>query len=97
MATIKRVENQIAHVEGFDVIFITEDGRDVRGDRAGIPGYASRFENAAPGRMTVEGWKERRFRPVYPGFEVEVIMADGAHARGNVRLETVRSSYEARE
>ena len=97
MATIKRVENQIAHVEAFDVIFVTEDGRDVRGDRAGIPGYSNRFENKAPGRMTVEGWKERRFRPLYPGFDAEVIMADGTHARGNVLLDTVRASYEERE
>ncbi|MGZ3495964.1 MAG: hypothetical protein ACXWNK_02060 [Vulcanimicrobiaceae bacterium] len=97
MATIKRVENQISQLEGFDVIFVTEEGRDVRGDRAGIPGYANRFENRAPGRMTVEGWKQRRFRPLYPGFDVEVLLADGEHARGNTRLETVRASYEERE
>lgn len=97
MATIKRVENQISQIEDFDVIFVTADGRDVRGDRAGIPGYSSRFENRAPGTMTVEGWKQRRFRPLYPGFDVEVLTADGEHARGNTRLETVRGSYEDRE
>jgi hypothetical protein len=94
MASVKRVENQIANVEQFDVAFTTEDGRDLRSDRAGIPSYSNKFENKAPGKMTVEGWKERRFRPVYPGFEVEIIMADGSLARGNTRLETVRASYE---
>jgi len=97
MATIKRVENQISELEDFDVIFTTEEGRDVRGDRTGIPGYLNKFENKAPGRMNVEGWKERRFRPIYPGFDVEILMADGTHAHGNTLLETVRASYEDRE
>jgi hypothetical protein len=97
MATIKRVENQICQVEDFDVIFVTEDGRDVRGDRTGIPGYSNKFENRAPGRMTVEGWKERRFRTLYPGFEAEVLLADGTHARGNTLLDSVRASYEDRD
>ncbi len=96
MATIKRVENQIANVEHFDVIF-TQFGRDIRGDREGISGYAGRFEKGAPGRMTVEGWKERRFRRLYPGFDAEVLLADGTHARGNMRLSSVRTSYEDRE
>jgi hypothetical protein len=94
MASVKRVENQIAHLEQFDVAFMTEDGRDLRSDRVGIPSYSNKFENKAPGRMTVEGWKERRFRSIYPGFDVEIIMADGSLARGNTLLETVRASYE---
>lgn len=95
MATIERVENQIHRVEGFRVAFVTEMGRrDLRGDRTGIPGYAGRFAQKAPGRMTVRGWKERRFRPVYPGFEVDVLMRNGEIARGNTFLETVRSSYQ---
>jgi len=95
MATIRRVENQIANVERFAVVF-TQFGRDIRGDREGITGYAGRFEKGAPGRMTVEGWKERRFRPLYPGFEAEVLLANGTPARGNMRLSSVRSSYEGR-
>ena len=97
MATIKRIENQISQLEGFDVIFTTEDGRDVRGDRSGIPSYVNRFENRAPGRMNVESWKHRRFRPLYPGFNVEILLADGTHAHGNTLLESVRASYEDRE
>ena len=96
MATINRVENQIANVERFSVVF-TQFGRDIRGDREGITGYAGRFEKGAPGRMTVEGWKARRFRPLYPGFEAEVLLADGTPARGNMRLSSVRNSYEDRK
>jgi hypothetical protein len=44
--------------------------------------------------MTVEAWKQRRFRHLYPGFKVEVLLADGTRARGNTRLGTVRGSYE---
>lgn len=93
MATIERVESQIARVEGFSAVFVTEDRRDLRGDRRGIPGYANRFAKKAPGRMTVEGWKQRRFRTIYPGFDAEVLMANGMPARGNTFLETVRRTY----
>jgi hypothetical protein len=96
VATIERVENQIARVEGFNAVFLTEGRRDLRGDRTGIPGYSKRFAKKAPGRMTVEGWKERRFRPTYPGFDAAVLMADGQAARGNTFLETVRDSYGPR-
>ena len=95
MATIERVENQIASVEHFRVAF-TQLGRDIRGDREVVGGYTGRFKKGAPDRMTVEGWKERRFRRLYPGFDAEVLLANGTHARGNMRLSSVRSSYEGR-
>jgi len=93
VATIQRIESQIARVEGFHAVFVTEDKRDLRGDRTGIPGYSNRFAKKAPGRMTVEGWKQRRFRAIYPGFDADVLMANGEPARGNTFLETVRNSY----
>jgi hypothetical protein len=93
MATLGRVESQIERLEGFRVAFVTLEGRNLRGDRIGIPGYSGRFENRAPGRMTVERWKKGRFHQVYPGFTVEVLLGDGARARGNTRLGTVRNSY----
>jgi len=94
MATIERVESQIARVEGFNAIFVTEGRRDLRGDRTGIPGYSTRFMKKAPARMTVEGWRQRRFRPIYPGFDADVLMANGQPARGNAFLATVRRSYQ---
>jgi len=95
LATIERVENQIAKVEHFRVAFM-QLGRDIRGDREGIGGYTGRFKKGAPDRMTVEAWKERRFRRLYPGFDAEVLLADGTYARGNMRLSSVRDSYEDR-
>jgi hypothetical protein len=96
MATVVSVENQIARLEGFRIIFLSEGRRNLRGDKTGIPGFSNRFSHKAPSRMTVEAWKQRRFRHVYPGFNVEVLLADGARARGNTRLSTVRDSYEGR-
>ncbi len=96
MATIERIEGQIARIEGFRAVFLTEGRRDLRGDRAGIPGYSQRFTKKAPGRMTVEGWKQRRFRTLFPGFDADVLMGNGVPARGNSFLETVRASYRRR-
>ncbi len=93
MATLERVEAQIARLEGFKVAFVTQDGRNLRGDRARIPGYSGHFGNRASARMTVDAWKKGRFHYVYPGFAVEVLLADGTRARGNMRLGTVRDSY----
>jgi hypothetical protein len=42
----------------------------------------------------VEAWKETRFRPSYPGFDVEVIDRRGNSVQGNTKLETVRRTYD---
>jgi hypothetical protein len=95
--TIRRVETQIANQEGFDVIFKTQDGRDIRGDKDGIPGYYGRYELAASHAKTVEAWKGTRFRPHYPGYDVDVLYGDGTVANGNALLRTVRDSYAERD
>jgi len=95
VATLERVEAQIARLEGFRVVFVTQDGRNLRGDRERIPGYSGHFENRAPARMTVDAWKKGRFHRIYPGFAVEVLLANGTPARGNTRLGTVRGSYRS--
>lgn len=92
MPTVKRVENQIASAEGFDVVF-TQYDRDIRGDRDGLPGYYGRYEKAASNTMTVERWKAARFRPHYPGYDVDVLLGNGVVANGNTLLRTVRDSY----
>ena len=43
--------------------------------------------------MTVESWKEERFRRAYPGFDVEVLDAYGDSMHGNAYLRTVRETY----
>lgn len=38
-------------------------------------------------------WRDLRFKQVYPGYEVTVLLADGSEAHGVTRLGTVRDSY----
>jgi hypothetical protein len=95
MPMLKSVERKIANVEGFEVTIRTTDGRDIRGDRAGMPSYT--YQLAAKHDFTVAQWREARFKHHYAGFEVTVWMADGTEANGGVRLATVRDSYHEEE
>ena len=91
MAQLKSVERQIANLEGFEVTIRHPDGRDIRGDRQGLPGYT--YLNAAKNDFTVGQWRDQRFRKAYPGFDVTVWNADGSEAHGATKLATVRDSY----
>lgn len=91
MAKVMNVEKQIWDVEGFAVRILHLDGRDVRGDRMGLPPYP--FESPGKNDLSVEKWKATRFRQTYPGFQVEVVDSDGAAVHGNTRLGTVRDTY----
>ena len=91
MPRVLVVEKQVWDVEGFAIRILHLDGRDVRGDRMGLPAYP--FRSPAKNDLSVEQWKEQRFRQAYPGFRVEVLDCDGLNAHGNTRLGTVRDSY----
>ncbi len=93
MPKVKRVETQIWDLEGFEVTIRYEDGRDVRGDRQGLPSY-THLERAAKKNMTVAQWINQRFRRYYPGFDVDVLAGDGEAAQGRTLLRTVRDSYD---
>jgi hypothetical protein len=92
MSAVANVERKIRRVEGFRVRILHLSGADVRGDRAGLPQYG--YHRAAENDITVETWKTTRFRPSYPGFEVDVMNARGNSVQGNTKLATVRDSYE---
>ena len=92
MPTIQRVERQIKAFEGFDVRFLHPDGRDVRGDLTGIPGY-SHYRRRAAGTSTVRDWVENRFKPRYLGYDVAVFRGDGTRAHGNTMLTNVLATY----
>ena len=92
MPSVKTVERQIGNREGFDVTVRHQDGRDARGDRKGLPGYA--FERRAKDGMTVSDWKKQRFSQYYSGWEIDVLDASGDPVAGNTLLQTVRESYE---
>ena len=91
MSEVKNVEKRIRDVEGFAVRILHPDGTDVRGDRMGLPQYS--YQRAAENDITVETWKATRFRPSYPGFEVDVVDGGGTSVQGNTKLRTVRESY----
>lgn len=93
MPSVKTVERQIGNLEGFDVRLLHRDGRDVRSDMDGLPGYSARFERAAKDSMTVADWKDGRFRTVYPGYDCEVLDADGKPVHGTSLLSSVRATY----
>jgi hypothetical protein len=91
MATVERVERQIAKVEGFNVrIRHGRDNRDVRGDKTGIPGYD--YKRRLGGARNVKDWREGRFARRYPGYAVDVLKEDGTVAHGGTLLDNVRGS-----
>jgi hypothetical protein len=92
MSAVANVERKIKRIEGFRVRILHLSGKDVRGDRAGLPQYG--YHRAAENDITVETWKMTRFRPSYAGFEVDVMNARGNSVQGNTKLGTVRDSYE---
>lgn len=88
---VKNVEKRIWDIEGFDVIIRHADGRDMRGDRQGIPPY--QYDRAARNSMTVAAWIDQRFNQRYPGLAVDVLDGYGNVVVGNTLLATVRDSY----
>ncbi len=91
MPRLKNVRKKIVRVEKFRVRFHHPDGRNMRGNRRGVPQYD--YERKAKGNLTVREWKDIRFYPNYVGFEIEVLNAEGTAVVGNTRLSTVRDSY----
>jgi len=89
MAKIKNVEKKIWESEGFDVKF-TNNGKDVRGDKQGIPQWTG--QRQTKNNMTVKDWKNK-FSSQYPGFDVTVIDGDGAAVPGQTTLGTLRDTY----
>jgi hypothetical protein len=92
MARVKNVEKRIWDTEEFAVI-IKFNGRDLRSDYSGMPQYGP-YERKAKNDMTVSEWKEHRFYPAFPGYEVDVLDGDGNVCNGNTKLGSVRDSYE---
>ena len=91
MPRIDKVEAKIFRVEGFNVTICDQHGRDIRGDRTGIPQWP--YENASKDNWNVAEWVWGRFLQQYPGFTVKVLYGDDSVAVGQTALATVRGSY----
>jgi hypothetical protein len=92
MPLVKNVEKRIWDIEQFDVIVRHADGRDMRGDRTGLPQYPA-YEKMARNAWSVADWKANRFSPIYPGLEVDILDGTGQSVPGHTHLSTVRDSY----
>jgi hypothetical protein len=91
MPKVKNVEKKIWDVEGFDVAILHGDGKDIRGDKKGIPQYT--FDKAAQNSFTIKEWTKKRFLKKYPGFQVKVFNADNVEVSGNTTLGNLRDTY----
>jgi hypothetical protein len=92
MPTVKKIEDTIAAIEGFQVTIVSDSGVDLRSDRVLAADYP-RYERRLPDSRTVEDWKEIRFRPYFGTCEVHALLADRTSARGQTKLRTVRATY----
>jgi hypothetical protein len=88
MPLLSYVEKKIREIEGFSVTIRHSDGRNMRSDRDGIPTYP--YERGARNDWTVATWKQQRFYPTYPGFEVDVQDSSGQPVHGNTLVGTLR-------
>ncbi len=87
VAIVKRVEQEIRNVEGFDVAIKNGTG-------ASLPKYAPKYDRAARNAFTVGDWKRGRFGRHYPEHSVEVLRADGRVASDRTTLAKLRAEYE---
>ena len=88
MRSTSTVAAEIGEIEGFDIRFVDGD-EDV--SRRRVEDYP--YERAARGAWTVAKWREQRFLPNYPDFQVEVLRADGSVAHGKTLLDTLRAEW----
>lgn len=87
MPTIEYVERQIKRIEGFKIAFL-QGGVNVHGNKEGIPSYP--YSIAAKDAMTVNDWKNQRFKMAFPGYDVDVFQKDGTRAMGQTLLRNIR-------
>lgn len=97
MTTAAKRLREIAELEGFDVEILNSDEKPINPAEQGLSSYSRVFEKKAKSAWTVSEWTEKRFKKVYPKFDVRVLKDDGTAANGNTKLQTIRESYEADE
>ena len=90
MPNINKIEQEIRHLEGFDVS-IRSGGT---AERKRMPSYLANHERKARQSHTVADWKRLRFEVDYPELEVDVLDVSGKKVTGKMRLERLRSMYE---
>ena len=89
MPKVKYIERKIFVVEGFEVV-IKKDGKDVRSDASISNQY--NVTRMSKNSYSVNDWK-KKFHRFFPGYDVDVLKADGSKASGQTKLSTVRDTY----
>lgn len=89
MPRVDYIERTIWNIEGFQIA-ITQNGINIRGDKVLPKQYAAM--RMSKNAFTVSEWREK-FQSQFPGYDVQVLYADGSIARGNTLLSTVRDTY----
>lgn len=93
MTTLATRMRALADLECFDIEVIDQNGNTVDPKTNGFPKFD--FDNRAKKSMTVNEWKQGRFKVSYPNYECRVLNADGSEAHGNTKLASVRDTYES--
>ncbi|HEX5512439.1 MAG TPA: hypothetical protein VFX41_12050 [Actinomycetales bacterium] len=88
---VDNIERRIAEIEGFEVR-ILRNGANAYGNLE-LPVHYRRYEKRAADNFTVAEWKDVRFRPIFAGFDVQVLNGAGKAVPGQTTLRTVRQSY----
>lgn len=92
MTTLATRTREIGDIEDFDIEVIDKNGKPVDPKTNGLPKY--NYDRKTKGDTTVAEWKEKRFGKTYKGYDARVLKGDGTIANGNLKLSTVRKSYE---
>lgn len=91
MPKLKTVETKIAMIEGFEIAFKDSNGRDMRDDKPNIAQWP--YDKQSKNDWTVNEWVNKKFKKIYPGFDVAVYDANEVQAKGQMKLSTIRDSY----
>ena len=92
MTTLATRTREIGDIEDFDIEVIDKHGNAVDPKNNGFPKFD--YDRKAKSDTTVSEWKESRFKKIYKGYDALVLKGDGTVANGNLKLSTVRKSYE---
>ena len=92
MTTLATRTREIGDIEDFDIEVIDKNGNAVDPKQNGFPKF--NYDRKAKGDTTVSEWKDKRFKKTYKGYDARILKGDGTIANGNLKLSTVRKSYE---
>ena len=92
MPSIERIAAEIQEFEGFAVRI--RPIAKTSPPKTNLRSYARNHERIARASFSVADWRRRRFDDVYPGYDVDVLLADGRPAGPRTLLSKVRASYD---